>query len=266
VIHEPVPENASQAGQLAPFQPAKPQPEFVPDGNMPSAPPVAGATNLVTWQVTLPSGLVVNYERDPAAKKRKAQLAALKPARTPIEYVLEDGTTKGPKAAGISNTVPWQVTLPSGLTVTYERKPKTSKRTLRLTLLQAAGPAREFAPEGGKPSAPTDAEFTNAAVWRITLPSGLDLHTNPLLRIHYAGDIARLILNGRLIEDNFYSGRAFDLGLKRYAPEIFTGDLELQVLPLRRDAPIYLTDKARAALGMATSVATVRSAEIDADP
>ena len=84
-----------------------------------------------------------------------------------------------------------------------------------------------------------DSDFTNAAVWQITLPQKLDLRSNPLLRIHYVGDVARLTLNGRLIDDNFYAGRTFDLGLNRYAPEILTGDLRLEILPLRKDAPIY---------------------------
>jgi hypothetical protein len=155
---------------------------------------------------------------------------------------------------------------PDGSGVVFETAPNITSKALTLSPLQTAGPAREFAPDGGKPIAPTDAEFTNAAVWRVALPAGMDLRANPLLRIHYVGDVARLTLNGRLIEDNFYSGRTFDLGLKRYAPEILTGELELQVLPLRRDAPIYLTDEARAELGSAASVAAVLSAEIVTQP
>jgi len=155
---------------------------------------------------------------------------------------------------------------PDGNGVFFESAPATNTLAANLIPLQPAGPAREFAPDGSKPVAPTDAEFTNAAVWRVTLPAGLDLRANPLLRIHYVGDVGRLTLNGRLIEDNFYSGRTFDLGLKRYGPEILTGELELQVLPLRRDAPIYLTDEARAALGTAVSRAEVRSAEVVTEP
>lgn len=155
---------------------------------------------------------------------------------------------------------------PDGQGVIYEPAPTATLQPVSLTALQPAGTARAFAPDGGKPIAPTDAEFTNAAMWRITLPAGIDLREHPLLRIHYVGDVARLTLNGRLIEDNFYSGRTFDLGLKRYAPEILTGDLQLQILPLRRDEPIYLTDKARAAVGQADSMAAVRSAEIVSAP
>ncbi len=82
------------------------------------------------------------------------------------------------------------------------------------------------------------------------------------MRIHYAGDVARLTLNGKLIDDNFYAGRTFDLGLNRYAPEILTGDLRLEILPLRKDAPIYIEPKDRPDFGGKESLAIVQKAEI----
>jgi len=83
---------------------------------------------------------------------------------------------------------------------------------------------------------PADADFAAAAVWRIRLPEKLDLRTDPILRIHYVGDVARVTLNGRLINDDFYNGRVFEVGLRRYAPEILQGELRLAILPLRKDA------------------------------
>jgi hypothetical protein len=74
--------------------------------------------------------------------------------------------------------------------------------------------------------------------------------------------VARLTLNGRLLDDNFYSGREFDLGLNRYAPEILTGDLRLEILPLRKDAPIFFEPKDRPDFGSRESIATVQDAEI----
>jgi hypothetical protein len=87
-----------------------------------------------------------------------------------------------------------------------------------------------------------------------------------LLRIRYVGDVARLTLNGRLIADNFYAGRAFDLGLKRYGPEIFLGDLRLEILPLRKDAPIYIEPKDRPDFGKTDSLAEVRSVQLINSP
>jgi hypothetical protein len=147
----------------------------------------------------------------------------------------------------------------------FEKKPKTSTEAVRTKLLQAAGAARKIPLSGGKSSvavAPSDSDFTNAAIWRITLPPRLDLSLHPLLRIRYAGDVARLTLNGRLIDDNFYSGREFDLGLDRYAPEIFHGDLRLEILPLRADAPIFLEPKARPHFGAKPSLAKLQSVAI----
>jgi len=102
----------------------------------------------------------------------------------------------------------------------------------------------------------------NAAVWKITLPPKLDLNLHPILRIRYIGDVARLTLDGKLIADNFYSGREFDLGLQRYAPEIFTSDLRLEILPLRRNAPIFLEPKARPDFGTNESLVKLQSAAI----
>jgi hypothetical protein len=147
----------------------------------------------------------------------------------------------------------------------FEKEPKTSMVKVKTESLQPAGPAREIPLSTGRPRialAPTDADFTNAAIWKITLPAKLDLSLNPILRINYIGDVARLTLNGRLIDDNFYSGREFDLGLNRYAPEILTGDLRLEVLPLRKDAPIFLEPQATPDFGSAESLVKLVSVEI----
>ncbi len=115
---------------------------------------------------------------------------------------------------------------------------------------------------------PTDADFKQAAVWRITLPPGLNLRDRPLLRLHYVGDVARVILNGRLIDDDFYNGRPMDLGLWRYATELRGGDLEVEILPLRRDAvegpdrKIFMAESALPHFGEAASIAELQRIEL----
>jgi hypothetical protein len=146
--------------------------------------------------------------------------------------------------------------------------PEPIAASVSFELIHPAGPARQIPLSAGKshlPLAPTDSDFTNAAVWKITLPPGLDLSGNPRLRIHYAGDVARLVLNGQLLDDQFYNGRSFEVGLKRYAPAILSGDLRLEVLPLRQDAPIYLPDEAKPRFGPDGAIATVRQIEIVRD-
>ena len=149
--------------------------------------------------------------------------------------------------------------------------PHTAKWQASVAKLQEAGPAREI-PLGkiSEPVAtePSDADFAKAAVWRIRLPDGIDLGANPILRVRYAGDVARFTLNGRLLVDDFYNGNAFDLGLRRYAPEIVAGELRIAILPLRRDAiagekqRIFMADSARPDFGGASSVAEVEGVEI----
>ena len=131
--------------------------------------------------------------------------------------------------------------------------------------IQSAGPAREIPMSKGKSPialAPTDDNFTNAAVWRIQLPDKLNLSNNPLLRIRYVGDVARVTLDGKLLDDNFYNGKEFEIGLKRFVPEILKGELRLEVLPLRKDAPIYLAKEAWPDFGKAESTARLQSVEI----
>ena len=149
--------------------------------------------------------------------------------------------------------------------VVYEKQSEITTEKVKTELLQPAGPAREISLSSGKSHialAPNDSDFTNAAIWKITLPTKLDLSLHPILRIQYLGDVARLTLNGKLIADNFYAGREFDLGLNRYAPEIFSGDLRLEILPLRKDVPIFLEPKARLDFGTNETLVKLQSAEI----
>ena len=111
-------------------------------------------------------------------------------------------------------------------------------------------------------AAPVDVDFKQAAVWRIKLPGNLDLKENPLLRLNYVGDVARVTLNGKLLTDDFYNGNVFEVGLRRYAPEILTGDLRVEILPLRKDAPIYLDKKAKPDFGGQQSVVSLNDVVI----
>ena len=140
----------------------------------------------------------------------------------------------------------------------------TRSKPVQTELLQPAGPPRQI-PLSAKnhlPLAPTDADFTNAAIWKITLPANLNLNYQQLLRIHYVGDVARVTLNGKLLDDNFYNGRYFDISLKRYAPEIARGGLRLEILSLRRNAPIYFEPKDRPDFGANEDIVKLQSAEI----
>ena len=66
------------------------------------------------------------------------------------------------------------------------------------------------------------------------------------------------MLNGKLVTDEFYNGDTFEVGLRRHAPEILSGDLRVAILPLREDAPIYLAKEARPDFGKARSIAALK--------
>ena len=87
---------------------------------------------------------------------------------------------------------------------------------------------------------PADADFEEAAVYTIDLPEAAV--EGRLLRIDYRGDVARLYADGKLVDDNFYNGRAFEYGLWRL-PE-GCRRLELRILPLQAEMPVYFPREA----------------------
>ncbi len=90
---------------------------------------------------------------------------------------------------------------------------------------------------------PTDEDFEAAAIYTINLPQ----ERSGLLTINYQGDCARLYADGRLIADNFYNGRPFLMGLWRLPSDC--AKLELRILPIQKDMPIYFPREADTTLG-----------------
>jgi hypothetical protein len=107
--------------------------------------------------------------------------------------------------------------------------------------------------------APEDSAFKNAATWRITMPANeMAGVSDVFLRINYVGDIGRIYAGQRLLDDDFYHGDTWEIGLKRFAP-LAGQNLTLDVLPLRKDAPIYFSPKARPDFGSAEQISDVRA-------
>jgi hypothetical protein len=130
---------------------------------------------------------------------------------------------------------------PSAPTLTQLRKPQSAPPVASITI-----PGRHPRTVA---TAPTDAAFANAAAWQLQLnPATLTaiqpglqpgLH-NLTLHIIYIGDVARLSADHHLLDDNFYNGTPWTLNLARWRDTLATHPLEIQILPLRRDAPIFL--------------------------
>lgn len=92
----------------------------------------------------------------------------------------------------------------------------------------------------GVAMAPEDGTFHLAATWDLTLPPDAWQVDNLFLTIHYDGDVARLTSGGKLLADNFYNGTPWTVGLNRFRRQIAEHGLRLQILPRRRDAPVYI--------------------------
>lgn len=92
--------------------------------------------------------------------------------------------------------------------------------------------------------APSDSAFAAAARYRISLPAlAVDDSSDVILTINYVGDVAQLYAGDVLLNDNFYNGTPWRVSARRYADAIRRGPLELRILPLRGDAPVYMGRK-----------------------
>jgi beta-galactosidase len=94
--------------------------------------------------------------------------------------------------------------------------------------------------------APDDSAFKTAASWAIHVPCVGHGAARAFLRITYVGDVARFYADGKMLTDNFYNGTPWLIGLDR-VPCRQWDRLELKILPLRNQAPLYLPEGARPA-------------------
>ena len=128
-----------------------------------------------------------------------------------------------------------------------EERWEPAAATVEAVPVRPAGPPREIhLGSQGVAEQPSEADFDDAAVWSLSLPE-LDRPEDWFLEIDYDGDVARVYADGRLIEDNFWNGRTM---LVR-ASDLVGKTAELRILPLRKDAPIYLQREQRAVLDAA---------------
>jgi beta-galactosidase len=89
--------------------------------------------------------------------------------------------------------------------------------------------------------APEAEAFKGAAEWSIQVPAVSSPSVgNIFLKITYVGDIARVYADGKLATDDFYKGTPLQIGLRGLSVPEADPTLTLQILPMRRDAPIYL--------------------------
>lgn len=102
---------------------------------------------------------------------------------------------------------------------------------------------------------PVDSDFDKAAVYELDCPAvdGKDID-DTFIKISYQGDCARVYADGKLVEDNFWNGKPMLVRLSDIAGK----KVELRILPLRKDAPIYLQKEQRDILNAADGNALLR--------
>jgi hypothetical protein len=131
---------------------------------------------------------------------------------------------------------------PDGVFACFPRLARPRKIMAECQLIRPATPARPVNTDAKDVAfAPDDAAFDGAGLWQVRVPKDALNGVHELfLRIDYVGDIGRAHLGDRLISDDYYFGRVWEIGLRRFAPEVLKKGLTLKILPLRKDAPIYL--------------------------
>jgi beta-galactosidase len=111
--------------------------------------------------------------------------------------------------------------------------------------------------------APRDADFDRAGEWRIAVPeNALKGLSNLYLRIQYVGDVGRLLSGGQLLDDNFYNGSVWEVGLKPFGDAILGRGFTLKILPLRKGAPVYFPKDAWPPFPLSGEVTQIRSVSL----
>jgi hypothetical protein len=88
---------------------------------------------------------------------------------------------------------------------------------------------------------PDDSAYDGAEVWTVSIPAdALASERDVFLQVSYIGDIGRAYIGDKLVADDFFFGRTWEIGLRHFASELKKQPLTLKFLPLRKDAPVYI--------------------------
>ncbi len=158
------------------------------------------------------------------------QFAITPPATVPLQanVPLAPATTTDRTAAFTAEVPQWHAALRS-----TEIDPDAEAPPVK------TGPPQDWRPHGVA-QAPAAGELPQAAKWSIDVPaSALNGLSELFLEVKYEGDLARLSANHKLLDDDFYNGEPWMVGLSRFLARNGSGNFDLSILPLRKDAPVY---------------------------
>lgn len=94
---------------------------------------------------------------------------------------------------------------------------------------------------------PSNEDFNAASIWTLELKNDNDASISAddyFLQINYEADCARVYADSHLVEDNFWNGKPMLVRMS----DLVGKNIELRILPLRKDAPIYLQKEQKAIL------------------
>ena len=206
-------------------------------------------------QLTIPAGAIcifpVNIE---GIKFATAQLIAKRDGKIYLEQikgipttlaignkVLKNLKAKGPETPVYKNYYLLTSEQAGRLFLEEDAHPGIAIKAPIINKVKEAGALRPITMGVNKAAEePLDEDFEHAAVYTIDLPEAPV--EGRLLNIDYRGDVARLYVNGQLIDDNFYYGRPFQYALWRLPKGC--RQLELRILPLQKDMPVYFPREA----------------------
>ncbi|MBQ8157584.1 MAG: beta-galactosidase [Prevotella sp.] len=233
---------------------------------------VLEACGVTLPKLTIPAGCMaifpvnidgIKYATGQLVAKREGKVYMMQIPGIPTTICMQNGKTlKNVKAKGLAKPVYDNIYLltkqeAEHLFLNEEKKAGNEPIALTAQKVKEAGPLRQIT-MGTQNVAeePTDTDFEQAAVYTIKLPaenSSLFTPHSSLMKITYQGDCARLyaslpsdshLVQERkvLIADHFQYGRPMLYGLWRL-PE-GCKELELRILPMQKDMPVYLPREA----------------------
>ena len=218
-------------------------------------------------RLTVPTGCMaffpvniagIRYATAQLVARRDGKLYMMQIPGIPTTIALQSGKTlKNVKAKGTETPVYANIYLltrqqAERLFLREKETVNSEQLIVKSEKVKDAGPLRIVKKGKAKVAeAPSEQDWNDAAVYRIALSSDIIHQPSALLGITYRGDCARLYADGKLVADNFYYGRPFLYGLWRL-PKHCT-ELELRILPLQPEAPIYLPREADRTAGEAVT-------------
>jgi len=153
-----------------------------------------------------------------------------------------------PPAAPLQASLPLSQSPSSSQLASFTAATQKSGASFEYHLIQPAAdvPPVKLGPnfswrKHGVAQAPPESELPQAAKWAITIaPADMSHLSELFLEVKYQGDVARLYSNHRLLTDDFYNGLPWSIGLRRFLDPQNAGIFQLDILPLRMDAPVYM--------------------------